>query len=148
MTNNFTEDLMKLQSVLALSLALIVGALFWTKGALLGASGSGLSRTDSGGGVTVKVTYLHPQSAGDNRFEISLDTHSVNLDGYDLKALSLLRDDTGKTYQPSGVENKGTGHHREIVLNFPKTAPGTKRLEVVIKDIAGIKERSFFWDLQ
>ena len=95
-----------------------------------------------------KGTYLNPGGTEDTRFEISLDTHSVDLDSYDLKALSSLRDDAGKVYQPTKVENKGSGHHRQLVLVFPKPAPGNKRLELVIKDIAGVKERSFVWDLQ
>ena len=77
-----------------------------------------------------------------------LDAHSVNLDGYELKTLSLVRDEMGKEYQPTGVENKGSGHHRETVLSFPKGSPEAKRLELVIKDIAGVKERTFRWDLQ
>src|SRR5262249_19740168 len=108
--------------------------------------GPALTRTHSGGGVTVKVTYLNPQGTEDARFEISLDTHSVDLDSYNLKALSSLRDSTGKTYQPTKVENKGSGHHRQFVLVFPKPASGSSRLELVIKDIAGVKERSFVWD--
>ena len=112
------------------------------------AAAPALTRTHSGGGVTAKVTYLNPQSTEDARFEISLDTHSVDLDSYDLKALSSLRDDAGKVYQPTKAENKGSGHHRQLVLVFPKPALGNKRLELVIKDIAGVKERSFVWDLQ
>jgi hypothetical protein len=49
--------------------------------------------------------------------------------------------------QPS-VENKGSGHHREITVSFAKVATGTKRVELVIKDIAGVKERIFRWDLE
>ena len=105
-----------------------------------------LTRTHSGGGVTVKVTYLNPQGTEDARFEITLDTHSVDLDSYDLKALSSLRHGAGRAYQPSNVENKGSGHHRQVVLGFPKPAPGSSRIELVIKDIADVKERSFVWD--
>jgi hypothetical protein len=107
---------------------------------------SALTRTHAGGGVTVKVTYLNPQGKEDARFEISLDTHSVDLDGYDLKALSSLRDGAGRAYQPTKVENKGSGHHRQVVLVFPKPSPGSSRLELMIKGIGGIKERSFVWD--
>jgi len=132
-------------SFLAINL-LLMG--FLGVGESLGATAAGgLTRTNSGGGVTVKVTYVHSQEADEARFEVVLDTHSVNLDSYDLKALSLLRDDTGKTYQPIRVENKGSGHHREITAVFPKPSATAKRLEVVIKDVAGIKERSFIWDL-
>jgi hypothetical protein len=109
---------------------------------------SGITRTDAGGGVTVKVTYLNPQETADARFDIALDTHSVNLDAYDLKALSHLRDEVGKDYQPTHVENKGSGHHRQITLVFPKPSAEAKKLELVIKDMAGVKERVFRWDLE
>ena len=113
-----------------------------------GAAAPGLTRTHSGAGVTVKVTYLNPQGTDGSRFEVVLDTHSVNLDGYDLKELSVLRDETGKEYQSTQVENKESGHHREIILIFPKSSSGAKRLDLVIKDIAKVKERSFSWDLR
>ena len=112
-----------------------------------GAADSGLTRTHSGGGVTVKVTYLNPQDTDNAQFQVALDTHSVNLDSYDLKNLSLLRDDAGQSYPPTQVENKGSGHHREFTLIFPKPSAGTKRLEFVIQDIAKVEERSFRWDL-
>jgi FlaG/FlaF family flagellin (archaellin) len=116
--------------------------------AAVGSAAGGLTRTNSGGGVTVNVTYPHSQAANETRFEVVLDTHSVNLDAYDLKTTSVLRDDTGKNYQPIRVDNKGSGHHREITIVFPKVSSPAKRLELVIKDVAGINERSFFWDLQ
>jgi len=106
----------------------------------------GLTQTDSGGGVTVKVTYLNPQGTEDVRFDIALDTHSVNLDALDLKAVSLLRDAAGNTYQPIGIENKGSGHHRQVILVFPKPSGEVRKLELVIKDIGGVKERLFRWD--
>ena len=127
-------------------LGLFLISLFWVAQSL--AAAAALTRTHAGGGVTAKATYLNPGGTEDTRFEISLDTHSVDLDSYDLKALSSLRDDTGKVFRPTKVENKGSGHHRQFVLVFPKPAPGNKRLELVIKDIAGVKERSFVWDLQ
>ena len=109
---------------------------------------AGATQTVSGGGVTAKATYLNPGSNDNLLFQVVLDTHSVGLDGYDLKSITVLRDDTGKSYLPAGAENKGSGHHREITLSFPKVSPEAKRLEIVIKDIAGVKERSFRWDLQ
>ena len=110
------------------------------------AAASGLTRAHSGGGVTVKATYLNPHSPGDVRFQVSLETHSVDLDEYDLKSLSLLRDETGKAYQPTKVENKGSGHHKQITVIFPKVSPETRWLELVIKDIAGVKEHSLRWE--
>jgi hypothetical protein len=104
-----------------------------------------LTRSDSGGGVTVKVTHLK-NTSDDLRFSVALDTHSVNLDGYDLKALSFMRDDTGAVMQPSRVDNKGSGHHREVVLVFPRASASWNWLEVIIKDVAGVKERTFRWE--
>ena len=134
------------KSVRVSGLGLFLISLFWVAQSL--AAAPALTRTHAGGGVTAKATYLNPGGTEDTRFEISLDTHSVDLDSYDLKALSSLRDDAGKVFRPSKVENKGSGHHRQFVLVFPKPAQGNKRLELVIKDIAGVKERSFVWDLQ
>ena len=102
----------------------------------------------AGGGVTVKVTYLNPKGSDGTRFQVALDTHSVNLDSYDLKTISLLRDDAGNSYSPTTVENKGSGHHRETTVSFAKVASGSKRIELVIKDVAGVKERIFRWDLE
>ena len=134
------------KSVRVSGLGLFLISLFWVAQSL--AAAPALTRTHAGGGVTAKATYLNPGGTEDTRFEISLDTHSVDLDSYDLKSLSSLRDDSGKVYQPTKVENKGSGHHRQLVLVFPKPAPGNKRLELVVKDVAGVKERSFVWDLR
>lgn len=112
------------------------------------AAGASNARTVAGGGVTVTVTYLDSKAGNDLRFQVVLDTHSVNLDGYDLKTITVLRDDTGKSYLPTEVENKGSGHHREVTVIFPKVSSEAKRLEIVIKDIAGMKERAFNWDVQ
>lgn len=106
------------------------------------------TRTDSGGGVTVKVDLLDAKASGEMRFQIALDTHSVNLDGYDLKSLTLLRDDGGNTYPPTGVENQGSGHHRQTILRFAKIKSGAKRIELVVRNVAGVKERLFRWELQ
>jgi hypothetical protein len=108
----------------------------------------GLTHSNLGGGVTVKVTYLVPPTAGETRFEVVLDTHTANLEGYDLKQLAMLRDETGKTYEPIRIENKGSGHHREVIVVFPEFTSGAKQFELVVKGIAGVKERTFRWDLK
>lgn len=113
--------------------------------AAVAAEGLAVPQTQSGGGVSVKVTYL-AQTEHESKFSVALDTHSVNLDNYDLKSLSVMRDDTGLTMAPTGVEAKVSGHHREIILTFPRPSTDRKWLEHVIKDIAGVKERTFRWD--
>ena len=105
------------------------------------------SQTHTGGGVTVKITYLNPKGVDGPRFHVILETHSVNLDGYDLKSLSVLRDGNGKTYLPIKVESKGGGHHRQVTLSFPDLSDRTKSLDLVIQNVAGVPERVFHWDL-
>jgi hypothetical protein len=90
--------------------------------------------------------YLNPEGTKDAQFDIALDNHSVNLDAYDLKTVSLIRDEAGNTYQPIRIENKGSGHHRQAILVFPKPSGEVRKLELVIKDVAGVKERLFHWD--
>lgn len=115
-------------------------------GMSFGEEATGLTRTHSGGGVRVKVTYLNPQDTDGPRFEVALDTHSVNLDADNLKSQSLLRDGTGKAYKALEAENQGGGHHRAVTLRFPGIPAGTQRVELIIKDLAGIKERFFRWE--
>jgi len=94
------------------------------------------------------VTPLDSKNTGDLRFQVVLDTHSVNLDSFDLKTLAVLRDATGNTYQPTSVESKGSGHHRQSTVTFAKLTSNVKRIELVIKGVAGVKERVFLWDLE
>jgi len=61
----------------------------------------------------------------------------------DFKNIAVMRDDAGNSYVPVALENKGSGHHREAIVSFPKISPESKRIELVIKDIAGVKERTF-----
>lgn len=129
--------------VLLLGQLLLIGSVASDKSF---AAETSLVRTQSGGGVTIQVTYLNPQEGADARFQMALNTHSVNLDSFDASASSVLRDETRKEYRPTKVENKGGGHHRQLVVIFPK--PAGKKLEFLIKDVAGVKEWSFRWELQ
>ena len=95
--------------------------------------------------MTIPGCWIHNKSGDEPRFLIVLDTHLANLDGYDFKTLGILRDDTGKVYSPTAIENKGSGHHREATVSFPKLSQEARRVELVIKDVAGVKERVFRW---
>jgi hypothetical protein len=117
-------------------------------GRSFGATTSQATRTDSGGGVTVKVTLLDSKTKGDLHFQVVLDTHSVDLDAYDLKRLTVLRDGPANIYRPTYVESKGSGHHRQATVTFAKPTNSIKRIELVIKGVAGVKERVFRWDLE
>jgi len=125
----------------------IVAGLRFSMSLLVDGMASDATQTVAGGGVTVKATYLNPNGGDGARFQVALDTHSVNLDSYDFKTVAVLRDDSGNTYLPTAVENKGGGHHRQATVAFGKLASGAKYVELVIKDLAATKERTFRWDL-
>src|SRR5215207_1145075 len=52
------------------------------------------TQTNTGGGVTVNVSRL--DSADAVAFRVVLDTHSVNLDSYDLAKLAVIRTPSGE----------------------------------------------------
>lgn len=112
-----------------------------------------------GGAVTVEARYLGPASGGTVgalRFEIKLDTHSVNLDQYDLKQLATLRNDRGVAVKPLTFEKQGSGHHIQHVLAFPAkdeagnavAGGGAKSIELVLFDIADVPQRVLRWELK
>jgi hypothetical protein len=111
----------------------------------IGEAASSPSQAVAGGGVTAKVILLNPKGAEGPRFV--LDPHSVNLDAYDSKNIAVLRDDARNSYVPVALENKGSGHHREASVSFPKISPESERIELVIKDVAGVEQRTFVWKL-
>lgn len=135
----------------------VVGAAPTQSGAKAGANpeaaGASLVRSNQGGGVTVKVTWLGREAGP--VFAVALDTHSVDLDGYDLRQLAVLQTDQGVEMRPSGWDAPAGGHHRAGTLSFPATTPDgaqvigpqTKSIELTIRGVAGVAERTFRWDL-
>ncbi len=89
-------------------------------------------------GVTVTVT---PESAtGALRFKVALETHTVNLDEFRFAEGVALKA-SGKIYKARVISEEGSGHHRSAVVEFDDS--GTTEVEVVIKDVAGVRERVF-----
>ncbi len=87
-------------------------------------------------GVTVKIT--REATDGTMTFKVALETHTVDLEKYKFEEIVVLRAD-GKEYRARVKSQEGSGHHRSAVVEFDN--PGTKEVEVVIKDVAGVKER-------
>lgn len=96
-------------------------------------------RVNSEAEVTISATYL-PDITDATAFEIKVTTHQDYND--DFKKNSYLRDSSGKTYQALSYEGEG-GHHASGTLRFPKIE--SKRFELVIQDVAEVKERIFKW---
>lgn len=109
---------------------------------------AGTKQSVPGGGVTVAVTMLAERGDAPT-FQVVLDTHSVNLDGYRFEEIVRLRDGRGGELAPAAVEGaEGSGHHREATVRFAWPGPKPKTLELVVKGVAGVQERMFRWPSQ
>ncbi len=118
-----------------------------------------LTQRTSGGSVQIALILLNPEalySGEDILFEVSMNTHSVPLDQYRMEELSFIRGKRGRLSSALAWESsKGGGHHRFGKLRFsgkdksgePIIGKGDKYLEVIIKNVGGISERVFRWDL-
>jgi len=96
------------------------------------------TRENSEAGVTIVAVYT-----GNNGFDIKLDTHSGSLD-YDLEQISYIRDSKGNIIKPESWDGGIGGHHIEGILKFPKF-DASAGFELVINDVAGVKERVLKW---
>ncbi len=96
-------------------------------------------RENSDADIKITATYL-PDITDATAFEIKVTAHKDYNDAFG--NISYLRDSKGKIYKPVSYEGSG-GHHASGVLRFQKI--DSKRFELVIQDIAGVKERVFKW---
>ncbi len=103
-------------------------------------------QSSSGGSVTIEAKLLGHQN-GSLVFEISMGTHSVNLDTYDFKQLALLRDDKSGEYSPIEWDSAAGSHHRSGKLVFAHPDKSTKTFELVIRNVAGVNERVLRWQV-
>ncbi len=107
------------------------------------------TRTSEGGEVTVVVDWAGP-SAG-TVFDVTLDTHSVDLDPLDL-ADAVLRNDRGETLKPRPWAAPKGGHHRQGTLAFEGDADrflaDARWVELVVKGVGELPERSLRWELR
>jgi Spy/CpxP family protein refolding chaperone len=101
-----------------------------------------MTKEKSEGGVTATVSLEGKN--GVLSFKIVLNSHTVNFDEYKFDEIIILRTD-GKEYKGRIKSQEGSGHHRSAVVEFDN--PRTKEVEVVIKDVAGVKERIFKFQL-
>jgi len=122
---------------------------------------SPLTLIDGGqGGVTVRVTWVtqeflaSPEMERADRLDLSqylafyvqLDTDSSDLSKYDLSRISVLRDLSGGEYQPEAwLPWSIDGSHRKGLLLFHRVELGGDGVELVIRGVGGVTERSYRW---
>ncbi len=102
--------------------------------------------TDNTGGLTVTVT---PQMIdnGEAVFSVALDTHQGDL-GFHVEDVAVLIDDRGNEYTASSWKGSPPGgHHRNGELFFTGISQDATKLTLVVKDLYGMPERVFEWDL-
>ena len=105
------------------------------------------SKIDDQASVTVTVTpTLLSEESREWKFDITLSTHSVELD-QDMTEIAILTDDSGKEYGPVRWEGaEPGGHHREGILFFVPITPYPQHLKLNIKAVGGV-QRLFSWTL-
>jgi hypothetical protein len=107
-----------------------------------------------GGDVTVRVTWQGPEAGP--VFKVVMDTHSVDLDPYDLSTMVVLRTGDGRESPAIRWDAPAGGHHRKGTLAFsevaldgkPLVAEDTQSIDLVIYDLSGVPTRSFTWKLK
>ncbi|HEY64638.1 MAG TPA: hypothetical protein G4O02_08705 [Caldilineae bacterium] len=106
-------------------------------------------RVSDAGRVVVEVTPLNlDQPESTLHFQVAMNTHWVELD-YDLTRLAVLRTNRGDEVAPVRWDGPQGGHHVNGILYFPAIdLEGVRWIEVVIRDVAGIPERVFRWELR
>lgn len=144
--------LIGLAAAAAIVAALLALSLFLARPASpLPSPSADVTQVSEGGEVTIKATWLAGETVP--TFDIALDTHSVALDGYDLRELAVLRAD-GHEVSPASWEAPAGGHHRSGTLVFPATdtdgtpliTPQTRLVELVLRGIGDVPERVLTWE--
>jgi|SRR3989338_34930 len=96
--------------------------------------------------VSVRPLTLSP-SASEWEFEVTLDTHSIELNN-DMKNSSFLVDNEGNIYQAANWEGDPPGgHHRSGVLKF-QPLPSSKVIQLMIRGIGGVEKQIFEWRIK
>ena len=127
-------------------------AFYWLAGLLVvaaAATGWAYDAQDSNeNGVRVTVTpqVLSPDKPA--QFEIRLNTHSVALE-QDLTQVAELRGTQGQVYAVTGWDGSPPGgHHRSGTLTFANLQGSIDGVTLVLRDIAGVPQRTFSWKIE
>lgn len=101
----------------------------------------------SGGGVVVTVTPLTLALGQPATFDISMNSHSVEI-VEDMVAATVLRDEAGNQSAAAAWEGAGPGgHHREGVIRFPPLTGEPAEVVLIVKDVAKVPVREFRWTM-
>lgn len=116
-----------------------------------------LLRIDMQGAVAVAITFLNPTELDQDylNFEVQLNTHSVNLDIYDLSEMTIVNvgEDTKINSDLEWRVLEGEGHHITGLLRVPMGNNQNESfyetasfIELEIQALDEIKSRKFRWE--
>ena len=114
--------------------------------------GQDQTRIDSQGAVVVEVTPIDLDAGNELRFQVQMNTHSVDL-SMDLSVLAELETNLGVRVSAISWDGPAGGHHVSGTLVFPaqvngqSTLAGARQLTLVLRSIDSI-ERRFVWELE
>lgn len=108
-------------------------------------TGLGEQRSEAAS-ITVVASWLATSASA---ARVTLDTHSVDLDGFDLKTLARVRLDGGAWAAPTDWDAPKGGHHREGTLAFATvdraSLDSASIVELEIRDVA-VPSRILRWE--
>ena len=113
-----------------------------------------MAQRNEANAVTIEAVLQSKLTVGSKEltFNITMDTHSVDLDTYDLTTLASLRDSQGRQFKATSWQAPKGGHHRSGTLGIKGDQsllqPDTKYIELVIRDVANVPERVLRWELR
>ena len=102
-------------------------------------------QTKTMGAVEVEVKPVSIEREKDMVFELSMNTHSVELN-YDYTQIATLTDDFGNSYKPKRWTGGSSGHHLSGQLIFAPLAENPKKLTLTVDGVDN-KVESFSWQL-
>ena len=113
-------------------------------------------RTDSQGGLRVEIQFKEVMEKGELAFAVRMSDHVVGINQYALDNLSTVANDQGTQVRATRWQSIALSPQRVSgTLYFfgkddsgrPLLAHGVQKVTLSIKDMAGISERIFQWNL-
>lgn len=132
-----------------LTIALIPIAAAFAGSSIASAQAASLeAKTNDENKVSVSVTPQDvSKTASAWRFEVQFNTHVTPI-SQDMVAVSSLSDGKAAEERPIAWEGDPPGgHHRHGVLVFPPLSPAPSTLTLRIREVGGVAERAFTWDV-
>lgn len=106
------------------------------------------TKSNNEGAVTVEVTPIVLSPGESPKFQVTFTTHFVELD-FNIDDVVYLTDDKESAVDsPRWIGSSPGGHHRNGELDFGgRLGLNTKSVTLTFKNIAGIANRKFNWNL-